>query len=403
MSVLVRPAPTGKTPLVSQGETAAALRAVQDTPRDVPLHLVLSSMSLAKQLVAKLPVWEDRGWIGVEGAPLTRALVNQLRQRCAPTTLRKVACLKEFEIRNEASELAKTRFLAGQLEEVAPTIDRNFDLSGAKLASLTQAIAYRGIMSIRDPPNRPRTVGQVGRTLNALGGPASPPPPAQLLWRSIRDRDIHRRIVDFLWKGLHDALKIGAFWAPIRGFEDRADCQTCGARESLGHILAECRVPGQDLVWSLTGALWKKKAGAWKKPSVEEVLAVGLGCYPKPNNAKTKHALARLWRIVISESAYLIWKLRCERVIEHSDEPGWTHSKTEITRRWYSSVNRRLQIDLIATRKSFGRLAKSRLLVLSTWTGTISDELGLVEDWTKLPRFLVGIDPDFCRTAIDPG
>ncbi|KAH9829013.1 uncharacterized protein C8Q71DRAFT_718817 [Rhodofomes roseus] len=360
-------------------------------------------MSLAKQLSAKLPAWEDCGWISVHGSPLLRALVNQLRQRCAPTTICKVANMEEFRTRNDAIELAKQHFLTHQCEEVAPKIDRQFDLSGAKLATLSQAIAYRGILATRTPSDRPRTSGQVERILNSLRSPGSLPPPTQLLWTSLRDRDIHRRIVDFLWKGMHDALKIGAFWAHIRGFEDRADCSTCGTRESLRHILSECRAPGQDLVWSLTGELWRKKAGTWRKPSLEDVLTVGLGLYPKPDGAKSSHALARLWRIAISEAAYLIWKLRCERVIEHADEPDWTHSQREITRRWYAAMNRRLQLDLIATRRSFGNLAKSRLLVLATWTGTISDENGLAEDWTKLPRLLVGIDPGFCRIAIDPG
>ncbi|KAH9835833.1 uncharacterized protein C8Q71DRAFT_797347 [Rhodofomes roseus] len=385
------------------GEVTAALKAVEDTPRDVPLRLLLSSMSLAKQLVTKLPTWEDHGWIGVQGSLLFRALVNQLRQRCAPTTLGMVSCAKEYEVRNSAIDLAKERYLSQRSVSVSPKIDRSFDLSGAKLATLTQAIAYKGILSKRGTVDRPRTTGRVRATLERTSKPGDPAPPAQMLWKSLRNRDIHRRIVDFLWKGLHDAHKIGAFWVHIPGYEDRADCRRCGARESLAHIVTECHLPGQDLIWSMTGAMWKKKARAWSKPSLEDVLAVGLGRYPRPANTKPREDLARLWRIIVPEAAYLVWKLRCERVIEHADDPDWTHSTREITRRWYAAMNRRLQLDLIATRKSFGLLAKSELMVMATWTGTIGDEQGLMEYWTRLPRVLVGIDPGFCRTAIDPG
>ncbi|TFY53337.1 hypothetical protein EVJ58_g9508 [Rhodofomes roseus] len=402
-SALVRPGSPREDALFPMGEVTAALKAVVDTPRDVPLTLALSSMTLAKQLVTKLSSWEDRGWIGVQGSLLFRALVNQLRQRCAPTTLHKVAGREEFEVRNGASDLAKTRYLEGRATVVAPLVNKRFDLSGAKLASLTQAIAYRGVLNKRGAAERPRTTNQVQRTLDHVGRPGDPAPPAQILWTSLRNKDIHRRIVDFLWKGLHDALKIGNFWTHIPGYEDRAECRKCGTRESLAHIIAECGQPGQGLIWAMTGALWRKKAKAWTKPSVDDVLAAGLGRYSRPENSKPKEDLARLWRIVVPEAAYLIWKLRCERVIEHADDPDWAHSNREIARRWYAAINRRLQLDLIATRRSFGILAKSELLVMATWTGTIGDEQGLIENWTKLPRVLVGIDPGFCQVAVDPG
>ncbi|KAH9829848.1 uncharacterized protein C8Q71DRAFT_799604 [Rhodofomes roseus] len=187
---------------------------------------------------------------------------------------------------------------------------------------------------------------------------------------------------------MHRALKIGPFWAHIPGYETRADCPRCGVRESLAHILTECQAPGQDLVWAMTGSLWYRKTKTWSKPTLEDILAVGLGTYAKPTTAKRRESIRRLWRIVISEAAYLIWKLRCERVIEHTDEGDWEHSRIEISRRWHMALNRRLQMDLIATRKSFGLLAHSHLLVLATWSGVIGDEQGLQLDWTRVPRFL---------------
>ena len=47
---------------------------------------------------------------------------------------------------------------------------------------------------------------------------------------------------------------------------------------------------------------------------------------------------ARL-HILISESVYLIWKLRCERVITHDNpEVDW-HPEQEVVRRWEQAMN----------------------------------------------------------------
>ncbi|KAH9834580.1 uncharacterized protein C8Q71DRAFT_711257 [Rhodofomes roseus] len=187
---------------------------------------------------------------------------------------------------------------------------------------------------------------------------------------------------------------------PVPGFQHT--CQTCGVTETMEHILLRCKAKGRKEAWTLTKTLWKRRKQPWTDVALEDIMTAGMGQYPTQENAKRKESSARLWRIIIPETAHLIWKLRCERVIGHADEDGWEHSRREIIRRWYATINRRLQIDMIATNKRFGHLAKNRALVWSTWTGTIGDELGLQEDWTRVPRVLVGIDPGIC-VEVDPG
>jgi len=65
----------------------------------------------------------------VDGSPYMRALVNQVRQRCAVTTFRTP--------RNQDEPQDPPR--------IVPRTARAFDLTGAKTSSLSQALAYRGV------------------------------------------------------------------------------------------------------------------------------------------------------------------------------------------------------------------------------------------------------------------
>ncbi|KAG1839037.1 hypothetical protein DFJ58DRAFT_644578, partial [Suillus subalutaceus] len=55
---------------------------------------------------------------------------------------------------------------------------------------------------------------------------------------------------------------------------------------------------------------------------------------------------SRLLRIIISESAYLIWVLRCERVIQ-----GILQDEEKTKRRWMNAIDKRLQLDRVIASK----------------------------------------------------
>ncbi|KAG1818842.1 hypothetical protein EV424DRAFT_1272943, partial [Suillus variegatus] len=69
--------------------------------------------------------------------------------------------------------------------------------------------------------------------------------------------------------------------------------------------------------------------------------------------------------ILISESAHLIWVLRCDRTINRVQ-----HSEQSITKRWSTIMNKRLQTDRI-TAKIIIRKDKYKNLVTSTWSDVI--------------------------------
>ncbi|PCH34234.1 hypothetical protein WOLCODRAFT_38384, partial [Wolfiporia cocos MD-104 SS10] len=99
----------------------------------------------------------------------------------------------------------------------------------------------------------------------------------------------------------------------------------------------------------------------------------------------------RLYRVVISESAHIIWATRCLHRVEHQDDPARSPSPAAIAHRWVRAVNDRLHLDRELTRPRYGRRALSRSLVLDTWTGTLRDQRGLSHDWLGCQGVVVGI------------
>lgn len=106
----------------------------------------------------------------------------------------------------------------------------------------------------------------------------------------------------------------------------------------------------------------------------------------KPDKGKN-----RLYRILMSETAYLIWKMRNERrTRDGDDQTGDTINET--TRRWNYTSNKRLTIDRALTDSTrFQKKALDDKLVKATWRKCLENEADILDDWFKLRGILVGI------------
>lgn len=94
----------------------------------------------------------------------------------------------------------------------------------------------------------------------------------------------------------------------IPNYEDRGICEFCNTEESMEHILTQCQIIGQEQIWGLAGSLWQNKALEWSKPTFGDILACGITNLQN-EEGKYLEGESRFRRILISESAYLIWKL----------------------------------------------------------------------------------------------
>jgi hypothetical protein len=150
---------------------------------------------------------------------------------------------------------------------------------------------------------------------------------------------------------------------------------------------------GQKEIWDLVKQLWLKKHKDW--PGIKSIGSV-IGCslmqFTTSKGCRDPGA-NRLYRIIISESAHLIWKLRCNRVVGTNNTPEQWPTQQEIKNKWLSAINKRLAFDQAMTSSRYGRKALQSNIVLETWSGTLHQEESLPDNWLRSSGVLVGIVP----------
>ncbi|KAJ7860658.1 hypothetical protein B0H14DRAFT_3084793 [Mycena olivaceomarginata] len=202
------------------------------------------------------------------------------------------------------------------------------------------------------------------------------------IWKSLLHPDITQTTRDFLWRCMHQAYKIGEYWRGIPTYEHYALCYHCQVDDSLEHTLIECTAPGRGVLWGLAKKLWELKGYQWPEISLGRILACGFA-EVKDVKGKRDHGANR---IMVSETAHLIWKLRCIRVIEWGSDPTRYFSEIEIHNRWLAYV-------LLADKTKFGSWALNFKKVLNTWRKVLKDGENLPEAAFQESRVLVGIAP----------
>ena len=284
------------------------------------------------------------------------------------------------------------------LSEEAPnnlvlTAPEHFQTSGMTLCDATQSLLYEGITSTHIPLPRPASQYNLGMTRACVDELTGNLPSDETIWKSLTSKDFPPRIRSFLWKTMHSAYKCGNYWLNIPAYEQRGLCQVCdGVPETMTHILTECQASGQETIWKLAKELWDMRGLPWTDPKLGTILGCGLSDF-HPENKKTRLTGAnRLYAILMSESAHLIWKMRCEWKINREGSPTRIHTEDEIEATWERAMNRRLQLERLMTDSTrYGKKALKAKLIEKTWWGVLQDQENLPEDWLKMgAEVLVG-------------
>ena len=374
------------------GELAAIIVAVDSFPRFWPLTIISDSKYAIDGLTTHLHTWEDNGWIGVKNATLFKKAAFLLRRRIATTDF-KWTKGHNGTLGNEQSDLlAKAGANKTETDRLPLEIPKEFDLQGAKLATITQATAYRGIRENKPRPPRPTTERNIQTARDATFEYNGESETDETLWRGTRNRNLRMRVQQFLYKSMHGTQKIGNFWRNINDHKARQQCASCDTTETMEHILIHCTAQPTNQIWNLAKNIWPHAPHLWPEISLGIILGCGSIHLPKTeargeanqhrrNNPK---GAERLLQILISESAYLIWVLRCERVIQERQ-----HTTNEIHNRWLRAINTRLTDDKITATK-IKKDKKTIQKVKHTWEHVLKKQTDLPDDWITSREVLVG-------------
>ncbi|KAH8826766.1 hypothetical protein DL96DRAFT_1464353, partial [Flagelloscypha sp. PMI_526] len=263
-------------------------------------------------------------------------------------------------------------------------------ISGIKLTKLTQALAYKEIRKRKMKKRlkrRERTLTNLDQARNTVYDWEEKLIKDETLWSALRNKDITKNAQYFLWMAMHDAYMISDKWQRQNmtpEMQKRAECSHCKEIEDMEHIQIWCEAKGQETLWELTKKLWEKAGNKWNDVSLGLILGA-------PAIQLETKGSSRLLRILVSETSHLIWKLRCERVIQNENQDFTTR---EVHNRWTHAILQRVQYDIAMTDEvRYGSKAIPKELVEETWSKIlqIDGESELPRDWMSRSVGLVGI------------
>jgi len=337
------------------GEIATIIAALEVIPPYQPVKILTDSKYIIEGLTTHLKSWENDGWIGIKNASLFKKAAHLMQYRSTRTTLKWVKGHDGIQGNKGSNALVKQGANKQNPDPLDLVIPRDFNIPGAKLPTLTQATVYKGILERRksEPCNTTKkTLKLTHRAIKRITGNSET---NTAIWQSTQRKVIRPIIQQFLYKMIHGTHLIGKYWRNINGYEDQEICASCNKTKLISHIITQCKEKSTQLIWDLAKNFWPHRNILW--PEIDLGTILGCGCInvcpvrPTRNNQRqrkktTHHGPTQLLQILLSESAYLIWVLRCERVIQEK-----TITEREISTRWHRAINKRLTINEVTATK----------------------------------------------------
>ncbi len=374
------------------GEITATLMATITSGRNTRLTQITDSQTTMDSVSKWRQRQEDMGYILQKNARLTRAVVAHLRMRKAHTCFKWTKGHDGHEGNEAADKLAAIGADKPVGDEVSLKVPAPFRLTGAKLQAMTQKLAYKAIRDRRNTQvkPRPRTVANMDRVLSGIQAGFGTQVHEAAFWRSLRSKHVSRQASQYMWMTMHDGYMLGTHWYRPNMSDElrlRATCARCGECDTMSHIVFDCEARGQEVIWDLLKSVWTHTGAEWKLPSWGTIFGAACAVFSTADG-KRKSAIEQLWCILCTETVHLIWKLRCERVIQND---GAEFTVTEITNRFYSTLESRLTLDRRTAVIARGKRSLGLQEVARIWLPIIEKSDELPARWVGNNGVLVGI------------
>ncbi|KAE9382298.1 hypothetical protein BT96DRAFT_845652, partial [Gymnopus androsaceus JB14] len=277
---------------------------------DQPLNIEVQRKTTVELLTSRIEGIEDQGYTGVPNRKIIKEVMGSIRSRKHRTFIRKSKARNDAESRRVTKVKQKAKKGLKMNEEMGPEerADPRMEQSGIKLSTANQLLVYKAIREQRMEKykRRNRINLSIAKAQASMKRAYKRSPTREEIWKGIRHRDLSREARYFMTMLTHDGYMIGTNWERFDKPElrERAKCRKCQMTEPSEHILTECRCNGQETIWGLAKEIWEKKGYRWRKPDLGDILTCAL---PKFNKNKNGEGDSRFFRILISESARLIW------------------------------------------------------------------------------------------------
>jgi len=257
------------------------------------------------------------------------------------------------------------------------------------ISAVTQRIAYQAIRRTKSKKTTRRraTFAHVDCARETVAEICEYRPSDRDIYAAVLHPDFRVETRQLLWRAMHKAHRCGDFFLRMGPeWQHRGICRECDPNtDSFLHTITECTDPARTQIWDLARDLWIKRGRAWPEPTFGLIIGCGAVKY-KSESGRTDVGISRLYRILVAKATHLIWRLRCNRRIEHADEPDYQHAPAFVAAEFERVIRSRFDTDSeLVNKKRYGRRALKASIVEATWRKIFPPPDPPLPEWMQPP------------------
>ena len=320
----------------------AIIIAIMNNSKDREIKIKSDSKTSIEGIIYRIKAWEDKDWLDIANQEEWKYLAYLLRKRRAKTKFKWVKAHDGEEGNEKADQKANEGANKDEKTKIDLTINKKFEIRGARLQTLTQAQAYRLILRKKhaQPGSQSSTTSDnledIQDEIERVTGTR---PSKEKIWKSLTNKSMENKMTDFLWKMIHNRLKCGKFFRYIENLKDREFC-TCGETETPEHILLHCKESEVENFWKEIEKIWKMTTKInWIHPTKGIMTGIGTIIFTNEEGQKLIQITER-YKTMVTQGIWIIWKARNRKIFDNIQTNSENLMKT-----WKEIIARRIQIE----------------------------------------------------------